>query len=115
MNQTPFSQLIAYLNKGMLEAELTEELSELVKTVRETARAGELTLKLKVQLHNPRDEDTVIITPSISNRKPKMDMAKAIMFSTADGDLLRNDPNQPELQLKTIEAAESKPLKTLAQ
>ena len=47
MDNTPISQLIAYLNKGMLEAELTEELNELVKAVRDTHRAGELTLKLK--------------------------------------------------------------------
>ncbi|MET4696122.1 hypothetical protein [Endozoicomonas lisbonensis] len=114
MDKTPFSQIIAYLNKGMLEAELTDELSELVKAVRDTHRMGELTLKLKVQLHNARDEDTVIITPAVNNKKPRLDMAKAIMYSTADGDLLRNDPNQPELQLKAIES-DNRPLKTLAQ
>ena len=114
MDNTPFSQHIAYLGKGMLEAELTEELSELIRAVRDTGRAGELTLKLNVKMHSARDENTVIITPSVSNRKPKFDLAPAIMFSTAGGDLLRNDPDQPELELKTVETT-SKPLKSVAQ
>lgn len=113
INKTPFSQQVAYLGKGMLDAELTEELSELIKAVRDTGRTGSLTLKLNVKMHSARDENTVIITPSVSKVKPKLDLAPSIMFSTADGDLLRNDPDQPELELKTVEAP-SKPLKSVA-
>ena len=102
MDNTPFSQHISHLSRGMLEAELTEELAAVVKAVRETRLQGTLTLSLKIKMHSRSDEDTVIISPSVKTSKPKLETAPAIMFSTADGDLLRNDPNQPELELKEI-------------
>lgn len=37
-NTTPFSQQLAYINKGTLDAELTEALAEVVKAVRETRK-----------------------------------------------------------------------------
>nr|WP_253704671.1 hypothetical protein [Citrobacter amalonaticus] len=37
-NVTPFSQQLAYINKGTLDAELTEALAEVIKAVRETVR-----------------------------------------------------------------------------
>lgn len=33
-NATPFSQQLAYINKGTLDAELTEALAEVIKAVR---------------------------------------------------------------------------------
>ena len=114
MNTTPFSQTLSYLSRGSVDSELTEELAQLVKAVRETGRAGEITLKIKVQMHSAKDEDTVVITPSVNNKLPKHDMAKAIMYSTYDGDLLRNDPNQTEMNLREIKAADTVTLKTVA-
>lgn len=35
-NTTPFSQQLAYINKGTLDAELTEALAEVTKAVMET-------------------------------------------------------------------------------
>lgn len=37
-NTTPFSQQLAYINKGTLDAELTEALAEVIKAVRETGK-----------------------------------------------------------------------------
>lgn len=39
-NTTPFSQQLAYINKGTLDAELTEALAEVIKAVRETGKKG---------------------------------------------------------------------------
>lgn len=37
-NKTPFSQQIAYINKGTLDAELTETLAMIIQAVRETRK-----------------------------------------------------------------------------
>lgn len=99
---TNYNELIAYLNRGDLNAELSSELAELVKMVRLTGKQGTINLKLKVAMANKRDEDTMTITPQITTSLPQLDQATAIMFSTADGDLLKNDPKQHELDLKEI-------------
>ena len=103
---TPFSQQMAFLNKGMLDDELTEELAELVKKVRETGKSGTLTLTLKVGMLNRRDENAVKITPAVKTRLPEMAPFETIMFSTADGDLLRDDPQQRNLDLEVVPARE---------
>jgi hypothetical protein len=44
---------------------------------------------------NTRDENTMKVTPKVTRTIPELDRADTIMFSTADGDLLRDDPAQP--------------------
>lgn len=102
MNNTPFSQHLVYLNKGTLNDELTEVMGDVVKAVRETGKQGTITLQLKVSMLNKRDEDVVKITPSVKHQVPELDRAETIMWSTADGDLLRNDPDQQDVELKSV-------------
>ncbi|ELO4689975.1 MULTISPECIES: hypothetical protein [Citrobacter] len=111
-NTTPFSQHLAYINKGTLDAELTEALAEVIKAVRETGKKGAVTLTLNCQMLNTRDENTMKVTPKVSRTIPELDRADTIMFSTSDGDLLRDDPSQTQLDLKVIEpTAQTAPIK----
>jgi hypothetical protein len=107
---TPFAQTLAFLSRGSLDGELAEALAEVVKRVRETGKAGELTLKLKVSMLNQRDEDAVKVTPAVSTKLPKLASFETVMFSTYDGDLLRNDPRQQSLDLKEVPKPERGPL-----
>lgn len=102
LKNTPFSQQIAFLSKGCLDAELTEELAKVIKAVRESGKAGSITLNLKVSMLNTRDENAVKLTPVVTAKCPKMAPYESVMFSTADGDLLRDDPQQPSLNLETV-------------
>ena len=101
----PFSQQLAYINKGTLDAELTEALAEVIKAVRETGKKGAVTLTLNCSMLNTRDENTMKVTPKVTRTIPELDRADTIMFSTADGDLLRDDPAQVQMDLKVIEQA----------
>jgi hypothetical protein len=101
--KTPFSQQIAFMSKGMLDDELTEVLAEVVRAVRETGKQGTVSLNLKIGMLNRADENTMKITPTITHKAPEADRAEAIMWSTADGDLLRNDPDQRALDLREVE------------
>jgi len=111
-NVTPFSQQLAYINRGTLDEELTEALAEVIKAVRETGKKGAVTLTLNCQMLNTRDENTMKVTPKVSRTVPELDRADTIMFATADGDLLRDDPAQTVMDLKIIEPAQqSSPIK----
>ncbi|EHD21284.1 MULTISPECIES: hypothetical protein [Brenneria] len=101
-NKTPFSQQIAYINKGTLDAELTETLAMIIQAVRETRKKGSVTLTLNCEMLNSRTEDTIKVTPDVKFNKPKLELADTIMFSTADGDLLRDDPDQIQIDLQVI-------------
>ncbi|MCW2485965.1 hypothetical protein J5069_08660 [Candidatus Symbiopectobacterium sp. NZEC127] len=105
---TPFSQQLAYINKGTLDAELTETLAMIIQAVRETRKKGSVTLVLSVEMLNTRTDDQMKVTPDIKFNKPKLDLADTVMFSTADGDLLRDDPDQMKMDLKVIDTT-SKP------
>lgn len=111
-NTTPFSQQLAYINRGTLDAELTEALAEVIKAVRETGKKGAVTLTLNCSMLNTRDENTMKVTPKVARTIPELDRADTIMFVTADGDLLRDDPAQTQLDLKVIaQPAQPAPIK----
>lgn len=102
---TPFSQQLAFINKGTLDDELSEGLATVIKAVRETGKKGAITLTLNCQMLNTRDENTMKITPVVKLSTPELDRADTIMFSTADGDLMRDDPSQVQMDLKVIETS----------
>ncbi|EPG5002498.1 hypothetical protein NAK66_002445 [Klebsiella oxytoca] len=105
---TPFSQQVAYFNKGTLDSELTEALATLVKKVRETGKKGSVTLNITCSMLNTRDENAMKITPSVKTSIPELDRAETIMFSTYDGDLLRDDPDQVQMDLRVIDTGQGK-------
>ena len=97
-----FSQLLAFFNRGELNDELSAEMTELVKMVRLTGKQGSISLTIKIAKANKRDEDTIKVTPQFKTTLPQLDQAEMIMFSTHDGDILRNDPRQSEINLKEV-------------
>lgn len=99
---TPLSQQLAYINKGTLDAEATESLARLVKAVRETGKKGSITIQIQCSMLNTRDENAVKLTPSIKLSIPELDRAETIMFSTHEGDLLRDDPDQIQMDLRVV-------------
>lgn len=110
LQTTPFSQQLAFLSKGCLDAELTEHLAELIKAVRDTGKGGSITLQLKISMLNQRDENAVKVTPAVSVKTPKLPPYDSVMFSTADGDLLRDDPKQRVLDLREVKKSDRGPL-----
>lgn len=107
---TPFSQQLAFLSRGSLDAELTQVLAEVVKAVRDSGKSGAVTLKIKVSMLNERDENAVKLVPEVSTRIPKLAPYESILFSTADGDLLRDDPKQRKLDLREVPKRDPGPL-----
>lgn len=102
MSKTNFDKTLSQLNRGELNAELTSTLAEVIKAVRETRKQGTLTLSLKVSMLNTRTENQIKITPMVNSKIPELDREESIVFSTADGDVLFDDPSQLKMDLKTV-------------
>jgi hypothetical protein len=115
INVTPFSQQLAFLSRGALDAELTQALADVVKAVRDTGKAGAVTLTIKVGKLDGRDEDALRLTPAVTVKTPKLPPYESVMFSTADGDLLRQDPKQRQLDLREVQKPAVGPLATVGQ
>lgn len=110
MDQTPFSEQLKYLGKGSIDAELTEELTELVKLINERHKGGSITLTLKLKPKLANNEVAYVqIDADISSTMPKVDRLASHLFPTYDGDLLRNDPDQRQLDLRQVDTERPQP------
>lgn len=107
--QTQFSKTLSQLNRGELDDELTEVISNVIKAVRETRKQGTVTVSLRISMLNTRTENQIKITPAVTCKIPELDREESIVFSTADGDVLFDDPNQVQIELRTIDEPKEKP------
>lgn len=115
MDNTPFSQQIQHLNKGCADDELTERLAEVVKAVRDTGKMGTITLQLKIKPLNGKDDDALTVEPIIKHTIPEIPQKASVLWSTGDGDLLRQDPDQQELDLTVVGSKDKEQLIDLEQ
>ncbi len=99
-----FATMLNELRAGGAADELSEQLSELIGAVRAAGKTGTLTLKIKVAPWQTGDGSKLSITDTISTSPPKMATPATLFFSDEDNCLQRNDPNQRELELKSVEA-----------
>ena len=107
-----FIALLQGKTGGVSLADLDAKLAELVNTVTATGRAGTLTYKIKIL---PNARKGVRVDDSVDVKKPKEELGISYFWVGQGGALLRNDPNQTELQLRTVADDDAQPLKTAAQ
>lgn len=94
---TEFAAVILSLDDGATHSELTETLRDLVARVRDTGKAGALTLTLTVS-PRPGTRNQVEIKDEIKTKLPEFPRATSIFFADDANQLTRNDPNQPALE-----------------
>ena len=106
--KTPFSQQLAHMAKGSIDAALTDDMADLVKAINDFGKSGSITLKLELKPERGSSGEVVMIDvkPDISVKLPKPDMIGQRMWPTVDGDLLRHDPDQQTLDLTTVPKGE---------
>lgn len=113
-NTTAFSQQIAHLAKGTLDAELTTSLADLVKAINDHGKKGSisLTLSLKPEVQNG-EVKMISIKADVKVSSPQPQRIGSIFWPTYDGDLLRNDPEQGTLDLKEVDTEPTREAKEL--
>lgn len=94
-----FTDVIGDIEGGAFADKLTGALQEVTEGVVKHRKSGELTIKLKVQ---PNGETSVKVTGDTKLKVPEPAAPVTVFFTTASGDLLRDNPNQPKLPFKNV-------------
>lgn len=106
----PFDHALRELRNGNTLHDLSDALTGLVQMVRDTGKAGQLTLTIRVRPATKNDASTVLIEDDVMVKPPKRDRSATIMFTSEDGGLSRKDPRQIELKLQDASAKGSAPI-----
>lgn len=117
-NTTPnidsaFLNTLQMMRGGAVISDLSEALRKVTTAVRAEAKPGVLTLTLTFK---PSGGGALNYVEEITTKLPKSAKQSTLAFVTEDGALQRNDPNQQELPLRTVQGGvtEAMPLKTVA-
>lgn len=101
-----FQKTLSDLRGGLVLVELDEKIKELVNACDLTGKGGTLTLQIKLK---PRgNTGQMEITDEVKTTLPKFDRGLTMMFSTPEGNLMRDDPRQAKLDLKVLPKEETK-------
>ena len=98
-----FADVLGGLEGGIALLQLNDQLQELVQAGTKHRKAGEIALTLKV---SPNGETAVSVAAAVKAKIPEGARGVTVFFADASGNLLRRNPNQPELPLR--EVAETK-------
>ena len=91
---TMLSEVIREARAGAFDHAVSEKLAEVVKAVKLTGKAGELTIKFKIK---PNGDSGVSFDPDYSGKVPSESIGTIIMFADDEGNLTRTDPRQAEM------------------
>jgi hypothetical protein len=87
------STLLA-LKGGAVMQDLSNRLREVIQAVRTTEKKGVVNLKLTVAPAVKGSGEIVVIEATMRCTKPEPELGKTIFYTTEEGNLLQNDPNQ---------------------
>ena len=100
-----FSVLLQDINSGRTHAELSTKMGELLTTVRETGKAGSLTLQINVKPASKGSfVDKVIISDKVTLKTPELARAEDFFWLDDKDEPTRNHPKQSSLDLRDASA-----------
>jgi len=91
------TDILRDIRRGRAIDEASFELAEVVRAVDATKQPGEVTITIKVEPSKHGGNEKTL-TAKVKAKKPLENIAPAVFFSNAAGDLLRTDPNQEEMR-----------------
>lgn len=101
----PFAAFLQEQSGGQLHDELSTRLHDLIAAVRETGKAGSISLKIDIKPIPGTDGRTLTVTDTVAAKLPKTERPKSIFFVTDDFNLSRTDPRQPVITgLREVDA-----------
>lgn len=99
------AEVLRDLTGGQTYDVLNSALTDVVQGVLDTHKTGSITLTLKIK---PNGENSVIITDEVKAKVPERSRGESVFYATAGGNLVREDPRQPDLPLRAVAAASPK-------
>ncbi len=96
----PITETLHHIGGGHFISLASDQMAELVKKVKETGKAGKLTLTITVK--NATRGGAMIITGVPKLTCPADPPSEAMLFATEDGELTTDNPHQRDLDLKDV-------------
>lgn len=93
-------QTLALIGNGDFLPELQDAFRDGEKAMAEVNKAYEITVKIKVAPNGARKR---VITHDVKTKLPKAVAQSTYLFATDNGQLVQKDPDQRELNLKTVQ------------
>lgn len=97
----PFADFLREQAGGTTHAELSASLIDLVEAVQATGKKGSLRLDITVATVG-NNRDAIQVTARVATKAPLSDPQASIFFTDHDGNLVRENPNQPHLPLTEV-------------
>jgi len=101
-NGNAFDVLLHDLKRGKVLRELNEALPSCVQAVRKFGKPGVLTLTLKIAPAKGSDATQVTVTAATQVKAPTAIPHSGIYFTTEEGGVQKNDPDQSEMQFAAV-------------
>ena len=112
MSKRAFAVFLQELRDGRTHAELSDQLATVLEKVKETGKAGEITLKLKVRpAGRGADVDKIVVADSVTIKLPNPERGEDFFWLTEENDLSRNHPRQGGLDLREVTPSQPTTLK----
>ncbi len=89
----PFGEVLAELESGLIERELSSALQEIVHAVRHHARAGRLTLSIDITPVSGH-MSMVNLIPDIKKKLPQIKRAPSMFFADRESRISQHHPDQ---------------------
>jgi len=96
----PFTDIVNSLRYGHLSEELTRQLHQLTLDCQAAGRPGTLTLQVTLK---PGKAGQMEVVDDVKVKPPKTDRGTSLMFVADGGALVREDPRQTRLDLRTVD------------
>jgi hypothetical protein len=107
-----FLNIIEAHKNGRAITEISRALKTLTSAVQLTGKGGSVTLTMKIAPASKGDAGTLVFLPKVKATIPEAEVPGSIFYADDDFNLVREDPNQAKLDLKTAAPeAPAKPLK----
>ena len=86
---------LADIRRGALNQEGAEEFKRLIEAVRNTGKAGKLTITIDVK-PLAKHEGAITVRGKVTATVPKEESKDEVFFTTDEGEITRNHPKQDE-------------------
>jgi hypothetical protein len=100
-----FENVLRHQRKGKCLHELSEKIQQAVLEVRALGKPASVTLTLQI---SPFGDGAVSVLDEIKTKLPAANKVSSVFYSTDEGALVRQDPNQQEMKLTAVETPNTK-------
>lgn len=106
----PFADVLRDLGRGSVIDEAGVMLQQLASSVAETGKKGRLVLAIEIAPMKG-DQAALLVHAKADLKLPASEPIAAVFFHDEHGNLLRDDPRQPQLPLRELNRPETKDLR----